>query len=74
MTRWRDDALELGRLGQVEVVQMAPCAWRWYWHIPGGSVRGPYDLTTEARAKRSAEAWLRRALKQAGKRLGGSNA
>jgi len=72
MTRWsKDGTLGLGRLGHVWVEHTAPCAWRWYWHTLGGSMRGPYDLTTEARAKRSAESWLRRALKQAAKRVEG---
>ena len=72
MTRWVDNRLDLGALGHIwveQVVMTAPFAWRWCWYSPGGSVSGPYDLTSEARAKRAAESWLRRALKQAAKRV-----
>ena len=68
-TRWTDNRLDLGALGEVYVERKFMCTdlWCWRWKHDGTG----YVYPTAARARRAAEAWMRRALKQASKRMGG---
>jgi hypothetical protein len=76
MTRWKDNRLDLGALGGLEVWeyafvgQRAP-TWHWEWNRNGERVECGGRYRSELTARRSAESWLRRALKQAAKRVEG---
>jgi hypothetical protein len=68
MARWRDNRLDLGALGEVLVYDIGhnhKPAWVWRWKHDGDGK----SYCTDERARRAAVVWLRRALKQAGKRL-----
>ena len=73
MTRWIGNLLDLGALGSLVVsTSQDYTPRRWWWGIRHGSVVNwtqvpPYKSAADAR--RAAIAWLRRALKQAAKRL-----
>ena len=75
MARWRDNRLNLGALGKMliavdEVLPDSGFYWRWVVPTDYGAVISKM-YPTSSRAKRAAESWLRRALKQASKRLEG---
>ena len=67
MPRWTNGRLDLGALGIVEGLdEISPpsrCWWEW------GEVQSEGYYQTESAARRAAEAWARRAVKQASKRL-----
>jgi len=66
MTRWKNNKLDLGTLGVLIICGPTSHHWAWQpldWHSLR-VVHGPYK-----RPKRSAESWLKRALRQATKRL-----
>ena len=68
--QWRNDKLNLGRLG---VVQIHYGAFVWWTLTPVGGARCRVDdgrYTDDVACKRAVRRWLRVALKQAGKRLG----
>ena len=70
MDKWVDNRLDLGALGHLSVWQWNSTSWDWDWTSPGGLMnRCQSRLPTEVAARRSAESWMRRALKQASKRL-----
>ena len=70
MTRWKDNRLDLGALGEVRVYNISHDHkpwWVWRWKHDGDGK--PYY--TDERARRAAISWLRRALQQASKRVEG---
>lgn len=71
MARWKDDRLDLGALG---VLSLSDLGDGWAWQLVaknGNDVEVGRHYPTAARARKAAEAWMRRALKQAGKGLEG---
>ena len=72
MTRWtKDGKLNLGALGVLELHRWSG-GWQWYWSwTPDGHPIDWKEYPSEDAAKRSAVSWLRRALKQAARRLEG---
>jgi len=69
MARWTNGRLDLGALGEASLSDLCD-GWAWQLVSPYGvdiEVGGHYP--TPARARRAAEGWLKRALKQASRRL-----
>jgi len=71
MTRWVDNRLDLGTLGVLLLNHSGVSGWWWEWNVAqtGVAFSLPKHYDIESAAKRAALAWLRRALKQAGKRV-----
>jgi len=68
MAKWKDGKLDLGALGSVGLGGLDGTYWLLYG--PDGTITlSSNRFDDDATAKRSAETWLRRALKQASKRL-----
>jgi hypothetical protein len=70
MSRWHGNRLDLGALGEVRVLPGVETEREDFdWELkPPPSVCGS-GYRSEAAARRAAEAWARRAVKQASKRL-----
>ena len=66
MAKWIDNRLDLGALGDVHIYSVTD--GEWMWRLASTGARG---FTSEVAARRDAVAWLRRALKQAAKKLEG---
>lgn len=66
--RWRNHRLDLGLLGEVRVYEMCGQhgVWIWRWQHSGGDCKYP----APDKAQRAAETWIRRALRQAARRVG----
>jgi hypothetical protein len=75
MTRWKDGKLDLGALGALVVTESTGYAEpRWWWgicHEKDAYWQQTPSYKTASAAKRAAISWLRRALKQASKRVEG---
>ena len=70
MTRWTNGKLDLGALGFLGVGTFdAGAFWEWSYDDVTVIYTDGKPYPTSAAAKRAALAWLRRALKQAGKRV-----
>jgi len=74
MSKWKNNMLDLGALGTLEVLDVYP-DWTWEWVAPNGGRQGAEhrkdDYRSPEQAQSAAEFWLRRALKQAARRLEG---
>jgi hypothetical protein len=71
MTRWKGTRLDLGSLGTMLLNYSGVSGWWWEWNVAqtGVAFSLPKHYAAEASARRAAESWLRRALKQAARRL-----
>ena len=65
MATWTDGKLDLGALGTLRLHQWSG---GWQWYAPNDEA-DPREYATEDAARSAAESWLRRALKQAARRL-----
>jgi TfoX/Sxy family transcriptional regulator of competence genes len=71
MAKWKNGRLYLGALGTLEISDLGD-GWAWQMVSPcGNDALVGERYPSAAAARRAAESWLRRALKQADKRIGG---
>ena len=73
MSKWTDNQLDLGHLmGYLEVENPhgdSEWFWGWYWHGGSPCHEEMRVYPSPSKARRAAEGWMRKALKQAGASL-----
>lgn len=65
MAVWKDSCLDLGPLGYIELIWGEKVHWKWITKRICVSYVSEEGYATYEQAKRAAEKWLRRGLKQA---------
>lgn len=73
MTLWKNGRLDLGRLGRLEAWRPMNVGgiWHWDWVLDDRYCAVGHNYGSKAAAERAAVAWMRRAIRQASRRMEG---